>query len=204
MKMAVTDRNELNTWSIPQVLQEPDITGTENGNGVVSANDNAASGLVDVDAYPVQPGEFATSTPELDGSIYHVVQSNETLWSIAVNYNRTVADIQALNGLEGNDVTAGQRLLIFYGGTPVADTATPTLTPLPVTNTPKPTSTATATLPPLDTLTPTVTMTSTPEPLIRHISFFDTPGARPFGLTLTIVCAIGLVVTLYLGFFRKP
>ena len=159
---------------------------------------------VDPNALPVQPGEFATSTPELDGSIYHVVQVNETLWSIAVNYGKTIAEIQALNGMgDSIDVAVGQRILIVYGGTPVADTATPTQTPLPATNTPKPSSTPTETAIPLPTLTPTITMTATPEPLIRHINYFDTPGSKTFGLILMIVCLIGLTATLFFGFIRK-
>ena len=160
---------------------------------------------IDRDAALLQPGEFYTSTPEPDGSIYHTVRTNETLWSIAVSYGTTIADIQALNGLDPEDtsVSIGQRILIHYGGNPVEDTATPTITPLPATNTPKPTATSTNTPIPLPTLTPTATNTPTPEPLIPHIRYFDTPGAKTLGLVLVIVCSLGLLITLYLGFFRK-
>ena len=160
---------------------------------------------IDPDSALRQPDEMSTSTPMPDGSIYHTVRTNETLWSIALSYNTTIADIQALNGMDPDDtsVSIGQRILIVYGGNPVEDTATPTITPLPPTNTPKPTSTATNTPIPLPTLTPTPTNTPTPEPLIPHIRYFDTPGAKTLGLFLVIVSALGLLVTLYFGFFRK-
>lgn len=177
--------------------------------GIVSLNDELdatdPNRVINPDDQLVQPGQSATSTPEPDGSIYHVVQSNETLYEIAINYGKPVADIQALNGMEPDDydLRIGQHLLIVYGGLPVEDTATPTVTPLPATNTPKPTATKTATLPPLPTSTPTITPTPTKAPLIGHISYFDTPGAKTLGMILTIVCGLGLLATLYFGFFRK-
>jgi|GEM_PF-2071464 LysM repeat protein len=171
----------------------------------VAANLNAASGFVDSQALPVQPGTFATSTPMPDGSIYHTVQQNETLWTIAVNYGVTVARLQALNNKTETDtsVIAGQRILILYGGTPVVDTLTPTVTRPPATNTPRPTSTVTQTLPPLASLTPTITNTPTPGPLIKHIAFFDRPEARKLGLVLIVGSLLGLIATFFFGFFKK-
>lgn len=161
---------------------------------------------IDPDSALLQPGEFATSTPMPDGSIYHTVRSNETLWSIALSYGISIAEIQALNGMEVEDtsVSIGQRILIVYVGNTVEPTFTPTITPLPATNTPKPTSTATNTPIPLPTLTPTATATPTPEPLIPHIRYFDTPDAKKLGLVLVIGCGAGLLATLYFGFLRKP
>jgi hypothetical protein len=140
-----------------------------------------------------------------DGSIYHTVRSNETLWSIALSYGITIAEIQALNGMAEDDtsVSIGQRILIVYVGNTVEPTNTPTITPLPATNTPKPTSTATNTPIPLPTLTPTPTSTPTPEPLIPHIRYFDTPNAKKLGLVLVIGCGVGLLATIYFGFIRK-
>ena len=161
--------------------------------------------IIDPDSALLQPGDFYTATPMPDGSIYHTVHSNETLWSISQSYNVTIPDIQALNGMDPEDtaVSIGQRILIVYGGNPVEDTATPTMTSLPPTNTPKPTSTATNTPIPLPTLTPTATNTPTPEPLIPHIRYFDTPGAKTLGLVLVIVCSLGLAATIFFGFIRK-
>lgn len=160
---------------------------------------------IDPDSALLQPGDFSTSTPMPDGSIYHTVRTNETLWSIAISYDKTIAEIQALNGMDPEDtsVSIGQRILIVYVGNTVEPTNTPTMTPLPATNTPKPTSTATNTPIPLPTLTPTATNTPTPEPLIPHIRYFDTPGAKKLGLGLVIVCSIGLAATLFFGFIRK-
>ena len=160
---------------------------------------------IDPDSALLQPGEFATSTPMPDGSIYHTVRTNETLWSIALSYGVSIADIQALNGMAEDDtsVSIGQRILIVYVGNTVEPTNTPTMTPLPATNTPKPTSTATNTPIPLPTFTPTPTNTPTLEPLIPHIRYFDTPGAKTMGLVLVIVSGIGLLATLYFGFIRK-
>lgn len=178
---------------------------TDGSGAQVAANLNAGNADVDILAAPVQPGEFATSTAQPDGSIFHIVQANETLWTIAINYNTTIAQIQAMNNMSAEDisVTAGQRILIYYGGTPVADTLTPTVTPPPSTNTPRPTSTITPTRPPLDTPTPTVTMTPTPGPVIKYISFFDEPGARTLGVFLVIACGIGLILTWVFGFLRE-
>ena len=160
---------------------------------------------IDPDSALLQPGDFYTSTPMPDGSIYHTVRSNETLWSIALSYGITIAEIQALNGMAEDDtsVSIGQRILIVYVGNTVEPTNTPTITPLPATNTPKPTSTATNTPIPLPTLTPTPTSTPTPEPLIPHIRYFDTPNAKKLGLVLVIGCGVGLLATIYFGFIRK-
>jgi LysM repeat protein len=160
---------------------------------------------IDPDSALLQPGEFYTATPMPDGSIYHTVRTNETLWSIALSYGITIAEIQALNGMEPDDtsVSIGQRILIVYVGNTVEPTFTPTITPLPATNTPKPTSTATNTPIPLPTLTPTPTNTPTPEPLIPHIRYFDTPGAKKLGLVLVIGCSVGLLATIFFGFIRK-
>ena len=187
-------------------LDKAGAVAAADGSGAqVAANLNAGNADVDILAAPVQPGEFATSTAQPDGSIFHIVQANETLWTIAINYNTTIAQIQAMNNMSAEDtsVTAGQRILIHYGGTPVADTLTPTVTPPPSTNTPRPTSTITPTRPPLDTPTPTVTLTPTPGPVIKYISFFDEPGARTLGVFLVIACGIGLILTWVFGFLRE-
>ena len=187
-------------------LDKAGAAAAADGSGAqVAANLNAGNADVDILAAPVQPGEFATSTAQPDGSIFHIVQANETLWTIAINYNTTIAQIQAMNNMSAEDisVTAGQRILIYYGGTPVADTLTPTVTPPPSTNTPRPTSTITPTRPPLDTPTPTVTLTPTPGPVIKYISFFDEPGARTLGIFLVIACGIGLILTWVFGFLRE-
>jgi len=83
------------------------------------------------------PTPLPTPTPRPDGSIVHVVQSGETLSSIALRYGISVDDLQQLNaGSIGpnNLIRVGQELVISV------PSETPTSTPLPEppTSTPEP------------------------------------------------------------------
>ncbi len=102
-------------------------------------------------------GAVVTSTALEDGSIYHIVQPKEALWSIAMAYNIAVDDIKHLNRLTTDDIFEGQKILIYK---PKAGT---TITPVPgITFTATfgiPTSTAT------QLVTPTITATATPPPV---------------------------------------
>ena len=57
----------------------------------------------------------------------HVVRRGETLGAIARRYNTTVPRLQALNGLKGTRVAAGQRLTV-RGSSTTARTASATKT----------------------------------------------------------------------------
>ena len=59
-----------------------------------------------------------TSTPNSDGSVTHVVQSGESLISIADAYKVSVAEIKALNGLTSDDIFPGDTLIIRVAPTP--------------------------------------------------------------------------------------
>ena len=91
------------------------------------------------------------NTPKPDGSITHLVQPGETLWSIAITYKTTIAQLKALNNLADETIYPGDTLIIARA----ADTPTPTAT---TTETPFPTATPfvfrTATHPPEPTDTP--------------------------------------------------
>ena len=91
------------------------------------------------------------STPFENGEIYHVVQKDEGLWSIAIAYDTTIEDLKRLNGLVTDEIFEGQTLLV---GKPVPITATPS--PVVTATFGIPTSTATrpATLTPTSTSTP--------------------------------------------------
>lgn len=94
------------------------------------------------------------STPLESGEIFHVVQKNEALWSIALAYDTTVDQLKFLNGLATDEIFEGQTLLVFR--------------PIPDTVTPAPTITATFGIPtstPTKPVTPTKTATSTPVPV---------------------------------------
>ena len=100
-----------------------------------------------------QPVAVTISTPLEDGTVYHVVQANEALWSIALGYNTTIDDLKLLNRLSTNDIFEGQKLLIRK---PEVKTVTPTIMVTATFGIP----TSTATHP----VTPTVTSTATPLP----------------------------------------
>lgn len=78
------------------------------------------------------------STPKPDGSITHVVEKGQALWSIAITYGVTVDQIRILNNLSDNAaIYEGQNLIVrpAFTSTP---TLIPTNTPLPPTRTPIP------------------------------------------------------------------
>jgi LysM repeat protein len=65
------------------------------------------------------------ATPDEDGRIYHVVQSGQSFWAIAVAYQATIADLETWNNLRRETpLKTGQRL--FVPGTNTAGYATPT------------------------------------------------------------------------------
>lgn len=117
-------------------------------------------------APPVEiPSAILTSTPDAEGSIYHVVQPGENPVSIAQAYNIDLGTFLAQNDLIQNPlIFPGDKLVIRLAPTATATLdATPTRIP---TRTPRPTRTATLspTAPP-PTRTPTETvLPSSPTP----------------------------------------
>jgi uncharacterized protein YkwD len=111
---------------------------------------------------PVAP-TLVPSTPNPDGSIVHLVQPGETLGSISISYNVSLADILKLNGLALKSVIFVNQKIILRAAntpTPTQPTSTPTIRP---TSTPWPTSTPTTTatdLPPTPTPSPAVPATA--------------------------------------------
>lgn len=100
------------------------------------------------------PTPIITSTPLENGDVYHVVQSNEALWSIAIAYSTTIDTLKLLNGLSTDEIFAGQKLLVFKH-----EPATITPTKIITATLGIPTSTIT------QPVTATKTFTSTPVPL---------------------------------------
>jgi len=91
----------------------------------------ATSGATAVPIYYV-----AIATPNLDGSVVHIVQSGQTLIGIAQAYGVAVDEIKTLNNLSSDAIYVGDALLIVPAGTPApSDTATATVTATKV-NTP--------------------------------------------------------------------
>lgn len=139
---------------------------------------------------PIAP--VVVSTPNPDGSIYHIVQYGQTLEMIADAYGVSITQIRTLNGIpEGvSDIYEGQRLVIRVALPP---TMTPTLTSTvpPPTRTPRNTT-------PIVTPTPLPTPTATPFSLIP-------PGMtihrKNVGIVLLSIGALGLLTMAALHFF---
>ena len=140
-----------------------------------------------------------TSTPQPDGSIYHIVQAGESLWVISAAYGIPGSEIMVLNGNspEASEVYIGDVLLIRKANTP---TPTSNVTPTTIPTTPRPTVFVPSRTPiPTKTLLPTVTPTLPPS--TAQILFGD---SHKVGLTMVAISGIGLFLVAYCGFLKKP
>ena len=63
-----------------------------------------------------------TATAAFPATVTHTVRSKDTLWRIAQQYGTSVQSLQQLNGLRGNYIAVGQKLLV--SGTPNTVTTT--------------------------------------------------------------------------------
>ncbi len=99
-------------------------------------------------------------TPEADGNYYHTVRSGETLVWIAGLYEVPLADLMAWNGLNSASVIYPEQKLILR----VTPPATATLTPSPTTILSSPSPSITP-LPPTQTPPVTATESSSPKGL---------------------------------------
>ncbi|MCJ7626343.1 MAG: LysM peptidoglycan-binding domain-containing protein, partial [Anaerolineaceae bacterium] len=110
-----------------------------------------------------------TVTPNPDGTVVHVVQSGQSLWSIAIAYGTKIDSILSLNGLSSggdNTIYIGQELLIAIVPTPTSSSTTlPTVTATVRVSTQHPETTHTKR--PTE-LTPTVLPTTTVIPMTKE------------------------------------
>ncbi len=146
-----------------------------------------------------------TSTLNPDGSIIHVVQEGQALWSIAIAYNVKIVDIAALNPwIDPNNpvLYVGQKIIIRGPSTPTVS-PTVTNTSVPPTRTPVPTFTPRPTIP---TRTPTVTSTATRPPILPEIPSLKSGQGRWLGIAIIVICALGLISVLmtFLSEHKKP
>ncbi len=89
----------------------------------------------------------AMSTARPDGDVIHEVKYGQTLWSIAIQYKTTIAELKRLNGLTDDTVLPGWKLLVQKKATqPPPSTATFISTSQNYTATPSPAWTLTPTL----------------------------------------------------------
>ena len=140
-----------------------------------------------------------TSTPQADGSIYHIVQPGESLWVISNAYGIPGSEIMVLNGnsAEASEVYIGQVLLIRRANTP---TPTSNITPTPIPTTPRPTVFVPSRTP-SPTKTPLPTATPTLPPSTAQLLFGD---SQKVGLTMTVISGVGLLLVIVFGFIKKP
>jgi LysM repeat protein len=160
----------LSTGSSPAVLPT--------GSGITStpaSGTRAPTPFTTVTVYP--------NTPEANGAVYHIVQSGETLWLIALAYGVTADDITTLNPQMGSFIYPGDTLMIRPGftPTPTAPTFTPTLRP-------------TATYFP--TSTPTRATTLTPTPDLEAAVPASTGAGITGGIILGALLIAGLITFL--------
>ena len=129
------------------------------------------------------------STPKPDGSISHVVEPGQALWSIAIAYGVTVEQLRLLNNLASNTnkIYVGEPLVIRLAYTPAPS---PTITPTPrqPTRTPVPPQ-AVETMQPVQPTAPTT-------PLHGGLD------RTTIGLLLVLLCGIGLVLII-MGTLRR-
>ena len=143
--------------------------------------------------------DVMTATPQLDGSIIHEVLDGQSLWSIAIAYNITIADIIGWNNLLPTPVIfVGERLVVQ-----IAPTATlsPTITNTSI----PPTRTITPSQTPI-TPKPSATITPTPSPTPKppfSIYSMEKRQRQTIGWGIAIICLAGLIIVAFRGFFRK-
>lgn len=167
-----------------------DGSSTTSGSNVSGGtNANQADATQDLSNYK---NPIITSTPNDDGSIYHVVQSGQFLYDLATYYGVGVETIKTLNALVGDDIYAGDKLLIRLAPT-VTITPTRTVTIQMPTRTQTPTSIPT-------TPRPTRTITPTPDP--KAVKGLPEIDRQWVGLGLLVLSAIGFFVVFYFLFLR--
>ena len=129
---------------------------------------------------------FILSTPNPDGSVVHVVEQGQTLWTIAAMYDVDLGLLAEWNGLPSNPILhVGDEILVRPADTPTASpTAAESITPSPRHPTRTPAAAKTAVI--LPTLTPPLT------PSLSPLSQLRWPLIVAGALLVTIGLAAGL------------
>lgn len=105
------------------VLQAAYVAGQSCGEYTSSSGAAVKSGGSARGVGLVVPVKIAT--PDADGKIFHVVQSGQSFWAIAIAYQVTIKDLEAWNNLSRDSkLQVGQRL--FIPGSNTEGYATPT------------------------------------------------------------------------------
>jgi len=138
-------------------------------------------------ARPVIPVQVAT--PRADGSIVHIVQTGQALWTIAAAYKVPLAELLALNNLTENSlIYPGDKILIR----PAQGTSTPTPSETPTqapTSTSRPSRTPTLTPQASPGLPSAPTAASSPQP--------PSPAIDPWLIGIGVLAVLGAGLTLF-------
>jgi|CXWL01.1.fsa_nt_gi uncharacterized protein YkwD len=163
---------------------------TSNGQMQPNALQNGGSGeAAGVSQYMVP---VAKSTARPDGDVIHAVQYGQSLWSIAIEYETTIKNIQALNNL-GEDLVVfqGQELLVLKGATPPPlDVSTPIIF-YPTLTQAIALDTALPLVPPATPLQNTPTFIPTATPLTEEPRSNSTSSGLLFSVLIIAACVIG-------------
>ncbi len=109
---------------------------------------------------PLSPIEMLT--PESDGNYYHTVQGGETLMWIANQYEVSLNELMAWNGLNSSAIIYPEQRLLLQVTPPASKTPTPSATPTLTATSPPNVSTHTVTASPVDAI-PTPIEISSPQ-----------------------------------------
>jgi len=166
-----------------------DTNGAQPASTVSADTTATPSGPTATYAPLIQP--VVTATPGSDGTVIHIVQYGQTLWTIAEAYGISLADLLALNNLTEDSAIYPDEELLIVQGTGVTATPTPTeiLTEEP-------------TLTPLATMRPTTTQaaptpTPTPEPRSNFLTNIFSGDTLWVGIGLVVVSLFGIGLLLY-------
>ncbi len=100
---------------------------------VVPASPGSGTNYTPIVPQIIVPVKIAT--PDADGRIYHVVQTGQTLWAIAIAYKITINDLRTWNNMSASSpLLVGKKLFIPSSNT--AGYSTPTPVGMVVTSTP--------------------------------------------------------------------
>ena len=141
-----------------------------------------------------------TTTPNPDGSVFHIVQFGQSLWAIADAYDIAMADLLSQNGLTEEDaIFPDQRLLIVPASIEVEEATvqeTAAANQAAQRRTPTPSPTATRTAQPTSTR---MERTPTAEPNER-VNFFVnifSGDTLYVGIGLVVVSVLGIALLFY-------
>jgi LysM repeat protein len=124
-----------------------------------------SSGYVDLAGEGPLATSLFTTTPDINGKLYHIVKPGETLWLIAISYGVKIAEIRRLNYMSETDaIYPKEKLLIREGVFVTPLSPTPSMT-LAATHTQVPTWTS----PPSATALPVASVSAAPSSTLMGV-----------------------------------